>query len=55
MSLESFSVTVNGHPDDDSDHNIWGVTIAADDNRFYATLSTDGERYLVEGDLTART
>jgi hypothetical protein len=56
MSLESFSATVNGHADDDSNHNIWGVTCAADDdNRFYATLSTDYERYLVEGDVAART
>jgi hypothetical protein len=55
MSLESFEVTLDGQRDDDLDHNVWGVTFAADDNRFYATLSTDGERYLVEGDFAART
>lgn len=55
MSLEDFSATVEGRPDDDADHNFWGVTFAADDNRFFATMSTDGERYLVEGDFAART
>jgi hypothetical protein len=55
MSLESFDVTIDGRPDDDIDHNFWGVTFAADDNRFYATMSTDGSRYLVEGDFGART
>lgn len=55
MSLEEFDVTVDGHPDDAIDHNFWGVTFAADDNRFYATMSTDGRRYLVQGDFAART
>lgn len=54
-SLESFSAYVDGRRDEDVDHNIWGVTFTTDDNRFYATLSTDGTRYLVEGDLAART
>ncbi|MDQ1644658.1 MAG: hypothetical protein QOJ50_842, partial [Cryptosporangiaceae bacterium] len=33
------------------DVNYWGVTFAADDNRFYASLSTKGKTYLVQGDL----
>ncbi|GLZ38984.1 hypothetical protein [Actinokineospora sp. NBRC 105648] len=54
-SLEEFSAVVDGVPHGAADVNYWGVTFAADDNRFYATLSTGGKRYLVEGDLAART
>ena len=43
-TLEEFSVFKDGKPYRN-----------ADDNRFYATLSTAGHRYLVEGDLAART
>jgi len=51
-SLETF--TVDGRPAP-ADGNVWGVSFAADDNRFYATLSADGHRRLVEGDFAART
>ncbi|GAA3038658.1 TolB family protein [Actinokineospora globicatena] len=54
-SLEEFSATVEGKPHQAVDFNYWGVTFTSDDNRFYATLGTGGKRYLVEGDLTART
>ncbi|SES31511.1 WD40-like Beta Propeller Repeat [Actinokineospora terrae] len=54
-SLEEFSATVEGKPHQAVDFNYWGVTFTADDNRFYATLGTGGKRYLVEGDLSART
>ncbi|WP_256105430.1 hypothetical protein [Streptomyces sp. ODS05-4] len=54
-TLEDFRITREGKPYRAADANYWGVTFAADDNRFYATLSTDGHRYLVEGDLAART
>ena len=53
-SLEEFSATVDGKPHQAADINFWGVTFV-DDNRFYATMSTGGHRYLVEGDFTART
>ena len=53
-SLEDFRVLRNGKPYRAVDVNYWGVTFTADDNRFYATLSTAGRRYLVEGDLAAR-
>ncbi|MEV4612088.1 TolB-like translocation protein [Kitasatospora sp. NPDC049258] len=53
-NLESFAVTKDGKPYRASDLNIWGVTFA-DDNRFYATLATGGQTYLVQGDVTART
>ncbi|SDJ04277.1 hypothetical protein [Nonomuraea jiangxiensis] len=54
-SLEDFAITRDGLPYRNVDVNYWGVTFTSDDNRFYATLSTGGHRYLVEGDLAART
>ncbi|MQY02625.1 TolB-like translocation protein [Actinomadura macrotermitis] len=54
-SLEGFTVIKDGTPYRNKDANFWGITFAADDNRFYATLSTGGRRYLVQGDLAART
>jgi hypothetical protein len=53
-SLEGFSIIKDGHPYQSADTNFWGVTFA-DDNRFYATLATGGQTYLVQGDLAART
>ncbi|WP_394616814.1 TolB family protein [Lentzea sp. JNUCC 0626] len=52
-SLEEFAV--EGMPARPVDTNYWGVTFTADDNRFYATMSTGGHRYLLEGDFAART
>ncbi|QNE23227.1 hypothetical protein F1D05_29600 [Kribbella qitaiheensis] len=54
-SLEFLSVTLDGRPYTAADLNFWGITFAADDNRFYATMSTAGHRYLVEGDIAAKT
>jgi hypothetical protein len=54
-SLEFLSVMLDGHPYTAADLNFWGVTFAADDNHFYATMSTAGRRYLVEGDVAAQT
>jgi len=51
-SLEEFAV--EGMPQLPVDANFWGVTFTADDNRFYATMSTGGHRFLVEGDFAAR-
>lgn len=51
-SLEEFAV--EGMPQRPVDVNFWGVTFTADDNRFYATMSTGGHRYLLEGDFAAR-
>ena len=36
------------------DFNFWGVTFARDGNRFYATLGTRGQTYLIEGNLERR-
>jgi Tol biopolymer transport system component len=53
-TLETFAVTVDGRPYRSVDLNFWGVTFV-DDNRFYATMSSRGHRYLVAGDVAART
>ncbi|MFD0345780.1 hypothetical protein ACFQ0M_06140 [Kitasatospora aburaviensis] len=52
-SIESVPLTVDGTRYHAADVNYWGVTFAADDNRFYATVSTGGRTHLVEGDLKA--
>jgi hypothetical protein len=36
------------------DVNVWGVTFAADGNRFHATVAYGGTPYLVEGDIDRR-
>ena len=53
-NLETFSILKNGRTYTSPDVNFWGVTFAADSNRFLATLSTAGHTYLVEGDVAAR-
>jgi dipeptidyl aminopeptidase/acylaminoacyl peptidase len=52
--LEKFAVSKGGAPIQASDFNFWGVTFAADSRYFYATLSTGGEHYLIEGDAKTR-
>ncbi|MEU3985724.1 TolB-like translocation protein [Streptomyces sp. NPDC026672] len=54
-SLEEFRIVRDGRPYHAADVNFWGVTFAADDRTFYATLATKGSTYLVRGDLRART
>ncbi|MFE5539661.1 TolB family protein [Streptomyces sp. NPDC056519] len=50
-SMEEIPLTIDGTRHHAPDVNYWGVTFAADDNRFYATVSTRGRTHLVEGDL----
>lgn len=52
--LEEFTVERDGKLFREIDFNFWGVTFAVGGNRFYATLGTGGQNYLVEGDLAAR-
>jgi hypothetical protein len=52
--LEDFAVTKSGKPFDAIDFNFWGVTFTADDSRFFATLETAGDLYLVEGDVETK-
>lgn len=54
-SLEDFAVVRDGKPYRSADVNFWGVTFAADERTFYATLATGGRTHLVRGDLVART
>jgi hypothetical protein len=53
-NLEEFSVSKGGRPFDAPDFNFWGITFAADSERFYATLRSGGEHYLVEGSVAGR-
>jgi len=54
-NLEQFTVVGrDGGQMSAPDFNFWGVTFAADNNRFFATLGSAGKTYLVEGDLAAR-
>ncbi|MEU6216281.1 TolB-like translocation protein [Streptomyces sp. NPDC047022] len=54
-TLESYRVVKDGRTYRAADTNFWGVTFAADDRTFYATLATHGTTYLVRGDLRTRT
>ncbi|MGW7435390.1 TolB family protein [Streptomyces sp. NPDC054849] len=53
-SLEDFTVLKDGKPYRSADVNFWGVTFAADERTFYATLGTGGRTHLVRGDLAER-
>jgi dipeptidyl aminopeptidase/acylaminoacyl peptidase len=53
-NLERFETFRDGERFDAPDFNFWGVTFTNDPDRFYATLGTGGETYLVEGDVPAR-
>ncbi|MFE1772433.1 hypothetical protein [Streptomyces sp. NPDC059008] len=50
-NMEEIPLTLDGRRYHSPDVNYWGVTFARDDNRFYATVSTKGKTYLVQGDL----
>ncbi|MFE9629943.1 TolB family protein [Streptomyces sp. NPDC006463] len=54
-SLEDFTILKDGKPYRSADVNFWGVTFAADERTFYATLATGGRTHLVRGDLAGRT
>ena len=47
-TLEDFTLADRRLP---ADANFWGVSFAADDNTFYATMSTGKHLYLVEGSV----
>jgi len=54
-NIQEFEFTVDGRRVTSPDRNMWGVTFAADDNTFFATATSGGRTWLVEGDLAART
>ncbi|MFE9796794.1 TolB family protein [Streptomyces goshikiensis] len=53
-SLEDFTVHDEDRPPQSADRNFWGITFAADDRTFYATMSTAGRTHLMRGDLSTR-
>lgn len=53
--LERFTLIMDGKQVAPVDRNVWGVTFAADDNTFYATVAAGGQTHLASGDLTTRT
>lgn len=53
--LEDFTLVLDGRKSSPADRNIWGVTFAADDETFYATVATGGHTYLARGSLSHRT
>jgi hypothetical protein len=53
-SLEGFAAVIEGQPHGSQDVNYWGLTVAADDRTFYATLASGGYTWLVKGDLVER-
>jgi hypothetical protein len=53
-NVQDLTVTRDGLPFMAEDFNVWGITFAGDSDRFYATLGTAGETYLVEGRIAAR-
>ncbi len=54
-NLEDFRTILEGNPYRTVDVNMWGVTFKADGDGFFATLSTKGKNYLVEGSMRDRT
>jgi hypothetical protein len=52
--LEKFTVWRDGKRFREVDFNLWGVTFARDSRRFYATLRTGGQTYLIEGEVASR-
>jgi hypothetical protein len=53
-SLEEFSTWRDGKRFAAPDFNFWGVTFTHDSNAFFASLRTDGQTYLVRGDIAQR-
>ena len=53
--LERFTTLRDGRKFSAIDFNFWGVTFTKDSNRFYATLATGGNIFLVEGSVSERT
>ncbi|WP_412544004.1 hypothetical protein R8Z50_16335 [Longispora sp. K20-0274] len=51
INIENLQLYVDGERYHAPDINVWGVTFAADDNTFYATVASRGRTYLVRGDF----
>jgi hypothetical protein len=53
-NLENFTLVQDGVNIAPVDRNYWGVTFAADDDTFYATVRWSGHTWLVRGSLSHR-
>lgn len=53
-NLEEFAITRDGKRIRSEDVNFWGVTFAGGGDRFYATLATGGQTYLIEARVSSR-
>ena len=51
--LEEFAIARDGRPFKAADFNFWGITFA-DADRFYATLGTAGETFLIEARVSTK-
>nr|CEL18338.1 hypothetical protein [Kibdelosporangium sp. MJ126-NF4]CTQ97822.1 hypothetical protein [Kibdelosporangium sp. MJ126-NF4] len=49
-NIEDIPLRMGGQPHRADDVNFWGVTFAADDRTFYATVATGGRTHLVKAD-----
>lgn len=52
--LENFTIRRDGKRFRSSNFNFWGVTFAKDGDRFFATLSSGKDRYLIEESARGR-
>jgi len=52
--LEMYEAWKDGEKVHGADFNYWGVTFGRDSSTFFATLSTAGQTYLVEGDVARK-
>ncbi len=52
--LEQFEAWRDGQRFQAVDFNYWGVTFARDASKFFATLGTNGRKYLVEGHIPTK-
>ncbi|HVU15361.1 MAG TPA: hypothetical protein VHD32_00440 [Candidatus Didemnitutus sp.] len=52
--LEDFAVEKDGQSFKKTDFNFWGLTFAADNDRFFATVASGGTPFLIEGSITQR-
>ncbi|HEY7722517.1 MAG TPA: hypothetical protein VIB11_11820 [Pedococcus sp.] len=55
IDLESFRLVHRGAAIRPADRNYWGVTFAADHDRFFVTVAFGGQTWLARGSLTSRT
>jgi hypothetical protein len=53
-NVEDYELVLNGEVYRFPDKNVWGITFVAGQDRFFATVSLSGHRYLVDGSIPAK-